>query len=257
MGIKIPDAIGIDTLRTAVPRAMAAKASRDSRRAMGLGVAGGAKASLDFGGPHRVYVASVEDAVNRETLQNARPAGWRYFVLRGEKTIATAQMSEGDDERTSFSHINYGVLAESTAHAIEVAQALPDVKKRDYELGVLEVPALYLVVLWLKSTGSNILIPLEPSPRGLQANRPYTQRELDSAVYTLAQRRIESHRSTAAAKETAGSPPVKPRDIPRRRASMSEDAPPRASKSKKQSAKSSKKPSAKRPISKKSKSKKK
>jgi hypothetical protein len=219
MAIKIPNAAGIDTLRAAVPRAMAARALREPPRAKSFDVAGGTQGSLDFGGPHRVYVASIEDALKREMLKNARPAGWRYFVLRGETTVATAQVSEDNGERISFSNINFGALAESTARAIEVAQALADVKKRDYDLAVLEVPALYLAVLWLKSTGSNILVPLEPSPRGVEANRPYTQRELDSAAFVLAQQRMESHSRTVTGTAPAGGPHAKPRDTARRRTS--------------------------------------
>jgi hypothetical protein len=217
MAIKIPNAAGIDTLRADVPRAMAARALREPPRTQSFDVTGGTQGSLDFGGPHRVYVASVEDALKREMLKNARPAGWRYFVLRGETTVATAQVSEDKDERISFSNINFGALAESTARAIEVAQELADVKKRDYNLAVLEVPALYLAVLWLKSTGSNILVPLEPSPRGVEANRPYTQQELDSAVFVLAQQRMESHSRTVTGTVPAGVPPVRSQDTARRR----------------------------------------
>lgn len=246
MAIKIPNAVGIDTLRTAVPRAMAARTSRESPATRSFDVAGGAQGSLDFAGPHRVYVASIDDALKREMLKNARPAGWRYFVLRGEKMVATAQVSE--NERTSFSNINYGALAESTARAIEIAQAHADVKKRDYDLAVLEVPALYLAVLWLKSTGSNILIPLEPSPRGVEANRPYTQRELASATYVLAQQRMESHSRTAIGTASAGVP-VKARDTARQRTSTTVSAtPPQAVKAS---------PKKRRPTSKKSGAKKK
>ena len=215
MAIKIPDAVGIEALRAAVPRAMAARAARESSlSSKSLRVTGGAPGgALDFGGPHRVYVASVDDAIHREILKNARPAGWRYFVLRGDRAIATAQVTDPTNERSEFSNINYGVLAESTARAIDFAQTLDDVKKRDYELAVLEVPALYLVMLWLRSTASNLLIPLEPSPRGIEANRRYTQREMDGAAYKLAQQRIESHSRTAMATASARVSPGESLDI--------------------------------------------
>ena len=43
---------------------------------------------------------------------------------------------------------------------------------------MLEVPALYLVALWLQHRDGATMIPIAPTPSGIEANRSYPTREL-------------------------------------------------------------------------------
>jgi hypothetical protein len=180
-----PNSMAFDLLQEHVPAMLARHMTslRGMAEAAGVG-------PLDFAGEHRVYVAGLGDAVSQDILEKARPIGWRYFILSGDRLVATAQVSGRTGSDLSFSHVNYGGMASATAQALALAEERGQIEE-GVDVRVLEIPGLYLVALWLKAKRLDVLIPLDPAPPTLRANTSYTAAEFLTLVAQLALRRVE------------------------------------------------------------------
>jgi hypothetical protein len=56
---------------------------------------------------------------------------------------------------------------------------LPQIRKQDYELRFLEVPALNFVAVWLHGRSDDIIMPLPPTfGRNLNAFQAYSESEI-------------------------------------------------------------------------------
>ena len=117
--------------------------------------------------PHQVFVLRADDLVAGRHLEAAQPGGWRYLVQEGDKIIAAAAvLPTGDGDAHAFSHINEGPFVASTADALEFVRNHPELTSGDFELRLLQVPALHTMAVWLhpQSGDGDLLIPLAPSP---------------------------------------------------------------------------------------------
>lgn len=129
--------------------------------------------------PQPVYNLGLSDLVSTAALGSARLTGWRYLLRQSGQIVASAETVTGEDGHEEFSHFNRGPFVASTAAALASAEGLIEMKDRAYELRMLHVPALYTMALWLHGDGSNdLLVPLAPSPDGVEANRAYPADEL-------------------------------------------------------------------------------
>lgn len=195
MGLTLPSAPnGSDqVVATAIHRAMAA--GRLSPLAT-LGGSGPRPAA-----PHEVFNLGLDAISSGESLTEARRAGWRTIVLNGTEPIAlvdfSAQGSSGEtyggtaDPQTAS--MNYGPFARATVEAMLVAEKQPQVLTKDYLLRVLEVPALYVLALWLHREQENLYVPLSPAPDELDTRRLYDERELMEILRPMARRRLEQN----------------------------------------------------------------
>ena len=78
--------------------------------------------------------------------------------------------------------------------AIEAAEKLEAMQHKNYELRILRAPVVHLYAVWLHADDEDILIPAAPTPSQLQADRPYTERELVKKLAPLAHRRAQADR---------------------------------------------------------------
>jgi len=129
--------------------------------------------------PQPVYVLGLDDLREGRDLQAAQPAGWRYLVEDGEaratRPLALAQTIASPDGAHAFASLNYGPFVVGTAEAIRAAEQMTIA---DSDVRVLEVPALYLVALWLDHGQESTLVPIAPAPAGIEANHAYAAPEL-------------------------------------------------------------------------------
>jgi hypothetical protein len=126
--------------------------------------------------PQQVYLLGLDDIRAGRNLESARPSGWRYLVQSPDgRAIAIAESVTDPRGGQVFAHLNYGPFVAGTAETLRVAERanLPSAEVR-----LLEVPALYLVALWLQHRDGATLIPIAPTPSGIEANRSYPTREL-------------------------------------------------------------------------------
>jgi hypothetical protein len=124
-------------------------------------------ARLSLTQPHQVCVLGADDLAAGRGLEAARPTRWRYLVREGNKIIAAASaLSTGAGDAHDFSHISEGPFVASTADALEYLRNHPDLVAGDFELRLLQVPALHTMAIWLHPTAGDgdLLVPLAPSP---------------------------------------------------------------------------------------------
>jgi hypothetical protein len=118
-------------------------------------LAGAAPGNLAQSVPHEVFTLGLDDLRAGRSMAAARSTGWRYLLREGDQVVASAETAG-----TAFSHFNRGPFVAGTATA-------------------LHVPALYTMALWLHADGDDdVLVPLDPAPPGIEANRPYPAAEL-------------------------------------------------------------------------------
>jgi hypothetical protein len=124
-------------------------------------------AQLSLTQPHQVFVLGADDLVAGRGLEAAQPTRWRYLVQEGDKIIAAASvLSQGPGDAHDLSHINEGPFVASTADALEYVRSHPELTSGDFELRLLQVPALHTMAIWLhpRSGDGDLLVPLAPSP---------------------------------------------------------------------------------------------
>lgn len=148
-----------------------------------------APTALSLAVPHPVYILGLSDIKGLNPLAKAKLKAWRYLVLEGTDVIATAEaVQQTASAKPVFSQTSEGPFVASTAAAIEAAEQIPEVKAGQFELAVLQVPALYMVALWLRGSAkakNDIFIPLEPVPRGIKAATRMTAAEFGAALLAL------------------------------------------------------------------------
>jgi hypothetical protein len=139
--------------------------------------------------PHQVFNLPLAEARSGEVLKGARPVGWRYLLAVGDRVVASAETQSRDGEQV-FSHVNAGPFVGGTVEALAVAERVADADKPSMELRLLNVPAVYLMSLWLhpqeRSDAESLFIPLAPAPSGFQANEVYQGQQFAALLGELA-----------------------------------------------------------------------
>jgi hypothetical protein len=140
--------------------------------------------------PHQVFTLGLEDLISDPSLDLARESGWRYLLQRDDRVIASAETTADG----VFSHFNEGPFVLATVRAIEAAEQLEEVQKGRFELRLLSIPGVYLMALWLHNldAGTDLLMPLAPSPENLRSNSPYIVDELLEALVEPGRRILAS-----------------------------------------------------------------
>ena len=166
-----PPAGSIEVLREAVGALAARGELSAALRRAGPG-------QLAITAPHQVFTLGLRDVADEAALEKAQPTGWRYLLEVGQDVVAAVETSEASGQH-AFSHVNHGPFVRGTVEALAVAETAAG-DRPGMELRLLQVPALYLVALWVRDTsagGDATIIPIAPAPGAFEANRAYTSEE--------------------------------------------------------------------------------
>ncbi len=130
--------------------------------------------------PHPVFNLGLSDLRSSErALGASRATGWRFLLRQHDDVVASAETVATRGGDAQFSHFNRGPFVASTAAALERVEGLAGARDESYELRLLHVPALYTMAVWLHDDGDNdILVPIAPTPDGIEPNRAYPADEL-------------------------------------------------------------------------------
>lgn len=130
--------------------------------------------------PHPVFHLGLDALMaGAPALSSTRSTGWRYLLSQDDEVVASAETVADAAGGARFSHFNSGPFVASTSAALAAAEGLSEVEDGSFDLRLLHVPALHAMALWLHGDGDNdLLIPLAPSPAGVEANRAYPASEL-------------------------------------------------------------------------------
>ena len=132
-------------------------------------LAGFASENLELAAPHRVFVLPLA-AVRQRSLARASFAAWRFLVMAGDRVVGGVDINDWAPNPSAS--VDASPFAFSTARAIDRVEDLPDVPSGQFEFRVLRVNPLYVAACWLVGE-SEKLVPLEPCPKPLEADRVY------------------------------------------------------------------------------------
>lgn len=144
----------------------------------------------DEGLPHQAYNLGLDAINSGQGLAAAQPVGWRFLLGQpSQDPTVAAEVSHASGQH-EFAGLNRGPFVAQTLSAMKKAELDSEVRDGDFEPRLLRVPALYVVALWLKerTTGKDILIPLDPAPPSLTPGRHYTANEFMAELNALSAR---------------------------------------------------------------------
>jgi len=155
-----------------------------------------APGSLAISTPHRIAVLALDRIHAGMSLRSAvEKKGWRFFVHRGDKVVATVNSSISSKGKHGFSNITDGPFVTGTEQAILKAERLDPVRKGLFEPLLLQVPAIHLISLWLKNLerDADLLMPIPPTPRGVPAYQAAPASEFVATIANLASQKRQEH----------------------------------------------------------------
>jgi hypothetical protein len=142
---------------------------------------------------YAVYGLGLADVASGASVGKAKLSAWRHEFASGDEVVA-AEVSAG--RRPQFSGINVNSRFRSVEQELRsVAEAGGDFAGRSYEPRLLQISALGVRALWLKSKSrshADIVIPLAPTPRELTANRHYSPAEFIAALKSAAEALLQA-----------------------------------------------------------------
>lgn len=120
-----------------------------------------------------VYTLGLSDLAEGRDASAAVHTGWRYAVKQDDEIVAHGETIIDPAGKHHFAATNEGPLVQGTTRAIEAAEAQDEIKRGDFEVRFLFVPALYVAALWLvdRSGKSDFVMPVEPAPPPLVPNK--------------------------------------------------------------------------------------
>ncbi len=144
-----------------------------------------------------VYHLGLTDLAKDGDLSAASQTGWRYLLKHENKVIASAETVFGPDRKPVFAQVNEGPLVQGTQSAIRAADANEEVKKRDYEVRLLMIPALYTAALWLVDTKGrhDIAIPIAPVAPPLEPDKPIPIEKLLVVLRNAAKAKLSAQKA--------------------------------------------------------------
>jgi hypothetical protein len=140
-----------------------------------------------------VYHLGLKDLADKGDVKFASLRSWRYLVKQNEKIVATADAIIGADKKAVFSHTNEGPHVKGAVSGIQAAEFNDEVKKGQYEVRLLMIPAIYVSALWLVDSAGkrDLAVPLEPTALPLVANKVIPLSEFMATVQKLAKVRAQ------------------------------------------------------------------
>lgn len=132
--------------------------------------------------PHQVFFIGLQDIADGKLLSSAVQTSWRYLLIDDQTAIGAVELGyiEGSNE-LQLLQINNGPFVKATIAGLNFAETLIEVQENDYEMRLLEIPALYVIALWLHGE-KDIIIPLSDDNYELKSNTAYSEYEIIAAL---------------------------------------------------------------------------
>ena len=185
--LSTPPARGMEVLREGLESLLSTPASAGHLRR--AAIAKERVTALETAAPHVVYFVNFESLAAGRIFADARPISWRYLLIDGNDVQSAVDVTIDDaGEIGWFSHVDSGPFVQSMVQGLEFAENLEAELGVEFELRAISIPSVYLVALWLHGA-EDLLVPLSPTPNGLEAEGSYTEEEIVSALADLIRQR--------------------------------------------------------------------
>jgi len=151
--------------------------------------------------PYPVYVLTLEELeAAEETMAEKTPRVWRHLLVHQGSAVGEVDVT-AEEAAPRVVAVHRGPRAPGTARALETAQQSSLLGASDFELRMVEAPAIYLVALWLHAPYDDVLIALDPDKSGLPLYEPTP---LEQALPVLRRRAAQVRAAQAAAPGPSG-----------------------------------------------------
>ncbi len=190
MPIETPEAPrpSIEALQAMLPALVGSAGIRQSAPNFAASILASPRSLSSPGLSYPVYALGLADVASGAGVGKAKLSAWRHEFASGGEVVA-AEVSAG--RRPQFSGLNVNSRFRSVEHELRsVAEAGGDFAGRSYEPRLLQISALGVRALWLKTKSrshADIVIPLAPTRRELTANRHYSPAEFIAALKSAAE----------------------------------------------------------------------
>jgi len=148
---------------------------------------------LTIADPCRNYGVGLKDLTSGRFLSAARVGGWTYLFIHGTNAVGMGELIA--DEKTGKALKANGLgssnFSNETLEALRIAKELPQVKKSDYELRHLDIPAVYFVAVWLHGKSDDIIIPLPNTFGRWNAYQPYSESQMVKLLKPEAKKKLK------------------------------------------------------------------
>jgi hypothetical protein len=114
---------------------------------------------LTFGEAHRWYNVGVADLAGGRLLDAATSHSWRYPLMHGTNDAGMATVV-ADGNTLKYSAFYDAGSGKRILEALRRAEALPQIKKQEYEFRFLSVAGLNWSAVWLHAKADDIIIAL-------------------------------------------------------------------------------------------------
>jgi hypothetical protein len=158
------------------------------------GLAETAPQALQLSLPHPVFNLGIDDLASPAPLERAAMTGWRYLVMEGTRVVAAVEAAaRWRNDPATYSHTNEGAFVQSAARLLGEADGWPEMRSGRHVIGLLRVPSLYFMALWLRDAQGrgqhDLFVVLDPAPQGLRSGQRLSAAQAALALRKLAQRR--------------------------------------------------------------------
>jgi hypothetical protein len=178
----------IEALEAVLPALVGSAGVRQSAPNFAASLLASPRSLSSPGLSYPVYALGLGDVASGAGLSKAKLSAWRHEFASGEEVVA-AEVSAG--RRPQFAGLNVNSRFRSVQQELRSAsEAGRDFADRSYEPRLLQISALGVRALWLKSKSrshADIVIPLAPTRRELTANRHYSPAEFIEAIKSAAE----------------------------------------------------------------------
>lgn len=168
-------------LRTLDPHAgvqerVAAELQRGRLVSLASDALGGTSAdSVGMAAPHPMFNLGLDAIDSADWMQRVEMTGWRYFVTSNSGVVATVEASSSSpDGPINGTLTNEGPFVLGSEQALILSETQMEISNGSYILGLLRIPALYVIALWLRSDHDpeklDRFVPVAPAPNPLIAN---------------------------------------------------------------------------------------
>lgn len=183
-----PPRASIAALQAMLPALMGSAGIRHSAPTFAASLVNSPRGLSSPGLSYPVYSLGLDSVAAGARLSKAKLAAWRHEFSSGDEVVA-AEVSAGRQPR--FSGLNVSSRFRSVSQELRsAAEASKGFAELSYQLRLLQISALGIRALWLKSqppSRTDVVIPLAPTRPELTANRHYSPTEFIEALRPAAE----------------------------------------------------------------------
>jgi|SRR5438876_71826 len=142
--------------------------------------------------PHAVYFLGMKHLIAGQVAKGATFSGWRYIIMRKTQPLLSVGVALNSSNKTlEFTHASDSPFVQTTVEGIRRASVSKKLRKDDFDLRLLELPALNVVSLWFHSPTNDYFMPLPPVRKSLKAFQLCSEGALVRALNDAARKRSE------------------------------------------------------------------